>query len=108
VADGLVIATDVQVAGQGVGVDAGVVGQHAGDLGHRWVEAGHACVDLHPVAGGEDYRLADVRLFEHGAQQRRCVRRRHRDAVQQIGRGGTVRDADDQRTHAGWAVEVIA
>jgi len=56
------VVADVQVVGEDAGVHAGALGEHAGDLGQG--------------------SLADVRLPEQCAQQRRGVRRRHRDALQ--------------------------
>ena len=80
-------------------------GQHSGDVGQAAVERRHSGVDLHPIAGGQDHRLADVRLAQQIGQQIRDVGRGGGEALEKRDVRGPVRHTDDQQVHVATASE---
>ena len=63
------------------------------------MEAGDRGVDLDPVAGGEDHRLADVRLADQAVEDAGQVGRRPPRAAPAWPPGGAVGRADNEQFH---------
>src|SRR5690606_25514598 len=63
------------------------------------VEGGHRGVDLHPVAGGQQDRLADVRLGEQFPEDPGCLGGGRGQPLQQRHWGGAVGHSDDEQVH---------